>query len=145
MDERQEVSGSEQAPGERHPESNHASQPAENSASAAIADSPWFWLLIFSAFAVLALLAVNRKYSLRQGGIETKFQNRETALAWEGQSIDSPEAIQRTRLPRSAGDRQLAIPLKPLFIVVGTLAALGLIALCLFQLRPSKRNRSESG
>jgi hypothetical protein len=108
-----------------------------------LTDSPWFWLLIFSMFALLALVTIGPKYSLRQGGIETRFQNRETALAWEGQEIDSPEAVAATRLPRAPGQRDLTISLRPLFLGIGVLVALGLVGVSLFQLRQGRRKESE--
>ena len=107
-----------------------------------LTDSPWFWLLLFSTFALFAMVATGRKYALRQGGIETKFQNRQTALAWEGQQIDSPEAIKQTRLPRSPNDRVLAISLRPLFLGISVLVALGLMGLSFYQLR--QRNQEST-
>lgn len=112
-----------------------ASSPSAPPASAPLADSPWFWLLLFSIFGLAALVTVGPKYSLRQGGIETRFQNRETAGAWQGEEIESAEAVDATRLPRAPGERNLRVSLRPLFVWVGALVAVGLIGLSLLQLR----------
>lgn len=104
-----------------------------------LTDSPWFWLLLFSTFALAALVTIGPKYSLRQGGIETRFQNRETAGAWQGEEIESSAAIESTRLPQAPGERNLRVSLRPLFVGIGVLVAVGLIGVSLLQLRRGAR------
>lgn len=121
------------------------SYPSPTIPASHLSESPWFWLLLFSAFALAALAAIGPKYSLRQGGIETKFHNRETALAWEGQEIESPEAVEATRLPRAPGERDLTVSLRPLLVGIGALVALGLLGVSLLRLRQGRKQASESG
>ena len=45
--------------------------------SSPLTDSPWFWVLLFSAVALAALVAIHGKYSRRQAGMEIKYQARE--------------------------------------------------------------------
>jgi hypothetical protein len=42
-----------------------------------LADSPWFWLCLFSGVALAAVAIIGPKYARRQHGIERKFQMRE--------------------------------------------------------------------
>ena len=95
--------------------------------SSALTASPWFWLLLFAGFGIGALLAIGPKYSLRQGGIETRFQNRQMARQWDGEVIESAEAIEAVRLPTAPGERSLLISLRPLFIAIGSMIAMALL------------------
>jgi hypothetical protein len=95
--------------------------------SHALTDSPWFWLLLFAGFGIGAMLAIGPKYSLRQGGIETRFQNRQMARQWNGEEIESAQAIEAVRLPTAPGERSLLISLRPLFIGIGGVIALVLL------------------
>jgi hypothetical protein len=122
-------------------QSDASSPPAEASKSdlpvsqSPITDSPWFWLLTFSGMSLVALLAIGPKYALRQGGLENRFLNRETALQWQGEEIESDEAVKAAQMPRSREDRELLIPLKPLFLGIGALLLLGLAGLSFNRLR----------
>jgi hypothetical protein len=49
------------------------------SAPSPLADSPWFWLAVFSGMGLVALLAIGAKYDRRQVEIELEFQGRERA------------------------------------------------------------------
>ena len=42
-----------------------------------LTDSPWFWVLIFSAMALVALIAMGPKYGGRQSRMEVKYQARQ--------------------------------------------------------------------
>ncbi len=41
-----------------------------------LADSPWFWLCVFSAAALVALTAIGPKYLRRQARLENRFEHR---------------------------------------------------------------------
>lgn len=91
--------------------------------SAPLTDSPLFWLALFGVFGVAAMFVIGPKYAVRQGNIETRFQNRQIAGRWQGETIESAEAIEAARLPVAANQRELLIPLAPLFVVLGVLVA----------------------
>ena len=95
-------------------------------------DSPWVWLVLFGGFAVISVSFLSPKYSQTQSQLETRFQNRETALAWQGEEIDSPRAVEASRLQRSPGDRDLTVSLKPIFIGLAVLILLGLFGMSFF-------------
>jgi hypothetical protein len=42
-----------------------------------ITDSPWFYVLVFSLMALLALVVIGPKYGRRQSALERKYQARE--------------------------------------------------------------------
>ena len=42
-----------------------------------VTDSPWFWIALFGAMGLAALLAVSPKYGQRQAAIERKYQARQ--------------------------------------------------------------------
>jgi hypothetical protein len=81
-----------------------------------LTDSPLFWLAMFAIFGLAAMMAIGPKYALRQGGIETRFQNRQVAGQWQGEAIESADAVAAARLPAPAEDRTLLVPLTPLFV-----------------------------
>ncbi len=99
-----------------------------------LTESPWFWVELFSYFALLALLVIGPKYARRQGVIEQRFKaKREIARQqYEGQSpADAVETGVARRVPSgwpvdgareaevadSAG-QPLIVSLAPLFILL---------------------------
>ena len=100
-------------------------------------DSPWVWLILFGGFAVISVSFLSPKYSQTQGQLETRFHNRETALAWQGEAIDSPEAVEASRLQRASGERNLAISLEPIFIGLAVVILLGLFGIAYFSKKQS--------
>ena len=89
---------------------------------APVTDSPWFWVLIFSLMALVALAAMSGKYGRRQSNIERQYQARERVaekLAAENNPgdaarIENPETRRAYATP---GDK--LIPLWPLAILLG--------------------------
>ncbi len=51
--------------------------PGKRSSSQRWSETPWFWLLLFSGMALLALVAVNPKYRRRQGRLIRQFEARQ--------------------------------------------------------------------
>jgi hypothetical protein len=118
-------------------ESNESSDlrlPASSVEKPPLTDSPWFWLALFGIFGLAAMLAIGPKYALRQGGIETRFQNRQVAGQWQGEAIESADAVAATRLPASVEERPLLISLRPLFVGLGVLVA-GIILVVVWRSR----------
>jgi hypothetical protein len=99
-----------------------------------LAENPWFWVALFGVGALAALLASTPKYGMRQGAIETKFQNRERAIQWQGEQVDSTAAIEQTRLPRLPAERSLLIPLWPVMLVIAGVVVFAITRLWLPQL-----------
>jgi hypothetical protein len=66
------------------------------SSAGPLTDSAWFWAALFSAMALVALVAMSGKYGRRQANIEQKFQARER------QKADGEE--------RANGDKEYSTP-----------------------------------
>ncbi len=60
-----------------------------------VTDSPWFWLALFGAMGLAALLAVSPKYGRRQATIERKYQAQQQML----RSADGMPVAGETRPP----------------------------------------------
>lgn len=95
-----------------------SSQPHERSPGP-ITDSPWFWVSIFCAMAVVVLVVMEPKYGDRQAGIERQYQARE----YIHRQQDGGERT--TEVPDYSQPGQTIIPLWPLRIamIVAFLAA----------------------
>jgi hypothetical protein len=94
-----------------------------------ITDSPWFWVLVFSLMALLALAVVDfsGKYGKRQAGIERQYQARERVAEKIARENNSPGGArideQESRRPFATPGEQL-IPLWPLAVLLGIAAIL---------------------
>lgn len=53
--------------------------PPESQTIAPLAESPWFWVLLFSAAAIAALFAMDPKYGRRQLQLDRQYLARERA------------------------------------------------------------------
>ena len=83
-----------------------------------ITDAPWFWLLVFSSTALVALLAIGPKYGRRQQGVERKFEaRRETARRVHEREAGGSTELRPTTI--EPGERHLLIPLWGLVGSVG--------------------------
>ena len=82
-----------------------------------LTDSPWFWMLLFTLCATVAVLAVGGKYGRRQSTMERKYQARQR-LQQGDVLTDRPEATTESPSPRpfSQSDSTL-IPLWPLAVI----------------------------
>ncbi|MCA9247016.1 MAG: hypothetical protein KDA42_07875 [Planctomycetales bacterium] len=98
-----------------------------------ITDSPWFWALLFSLVALIALQIMARKYSLRQTQIEQQYQGRQWAHL-------EPESALREKgdvIAFSSSD-EVVIDLRPLRLVAIALIALsGAMLLLRWRSEPS--------
>lgn len=83
----------------------------------ALADSPWFWVMLFSGVGVALLLAASPKYAARQHRLEMQYYARETITRRqvEGTSEAREPGQEGSAAPPAAGE--LIIPLWPLLIV----------------------------
>jgi len=119
-----------------------------------IADSPLFWICLFSGTALLILALMGPRYAKRQANIEVKYQARQQgaenlierdAAKQQGQGESPPEVHepQNPQSPDSAEDltaeysstERLIVSLRPLVLVLG--AALLVSAAMLAWLRRS--------
>ena len=109
-------------------------------------DSPWFWVLLFSLTALLALAVVgfSGRYGKRQSGIERQYQARERVaekLAAENNSADGGRIDgQESRRPFATPGEQL-IPLWPLGVLLGLVACFA--AAMLYRGRPGSLSSIE--
>ena len=83
-------------------------------AHASVTDSPWFWALVFSLMALLAVAATSGKYGRRQAGIERQYQARERGTAAPGEAVNA-------RRPYASSDQTL-VPLWPLALLLSTVS-----------------------
>jgi Flp pilus assembly protein TadB len=87
-----------------------------------LTDSPWFYVLVFSAMALFALLVIGPKYGQRQSRLERNYQARERVT--ERSSVSNKEDAD-TRKDQVAARRDYAtpgntlVPLWPLAMILG--------------------------
>src|SRR5436305_8003268 len=84
------------------------------------ADSPWFWVYLFTPAALIALALIGPKFAARQAQIEREFQGRQRAA--QGSHGQEPSGT------LSSAERTL-ISLRPLFF---GLAAITTVAWIVF-------------
>jgi len=101
-------------------------------------DSPWTWLALFGGFATISVSLLSPKYHLTQQRVENRFQNRETALAWQGEEIESAQSIEAARMPHDVGDRQLLVPLEPIQMVSLGCFCVGILGLLIRGMYPAR-------
>jgi hypothetical protein len=100
-----------------------------------VTESPWFWVLIFSLMALLALVAIGGKYGRRQANIEVEYQAREriderTANAQGNNSADDSrtDELADRRAFASPGNTLVPIwPLAAILLVVALFATFMLV------------------
>jgi hypothetical protein len=81
-----------------------------------ITDSPWFWLYTFATFALLLLVMIGPKFDERRAQQERQFQGR--ARAMQQRAGEEP-----TMELSEPGHTWLT--LRPLYVVLGMLIAVG--------------------
>jgi hypothetical protein len=82
-----------------------------------ITDAPWFWLLVFSTTAFIALVAIGPKYGRRQQGVERRFEaRRETARQVHERKASGADDFHP---PTLEPGQHLRVPLWGLFGSVG--------------------------
>lgn len=97
-----------------------------------LAESGWFWLLMFSAVALLGILAVTPKYVRRQARAEQRYANR--VQTWQAQqSRGAAENLAQTddaavgQTMESQPPRASLLPLAALTAAVMAVSAAGLL------------------
>ncbi len=96
----------------------------------ALSDSPWFWAYLFCTAALIGLALAAPKYGRRQTQLERQFLARQEG----GQAVmgrDGPVA--------PSNERNVIIPLRPLFMVCGAILVVAWVRLW------TQRFRSSSG
>jgi hypothetical protein len=85
---------------------------SHSSARKSVIDSPWYWLYLFCAAGLVALVIMGPKYTSRQIQIEQKAQARQRAARHvSGQQPNTPLSTEKT----------MVIRLWPLYSVLGIL------------------------
>jgi hypothetical protein len=101
-------------------------------------DSPWTWLALFGGFATISVSLLSPKYHLTQQRVENRFQNRESALAWQGEEIESTQSIDAARMPHDASERQLLVPLEPIQMVSLGCFCIGILGILIRGIYPAQ-------
>lgn len=100
---------------------------------AALTDSPWFWVLVFSLMALGALAAISGKYGRRQSGLERKYQAGERIAAQAGSGATANGDA--TRREFATPDETL-VPLWPLAVILVAVATFAVVMLLRGRGRP---------
>ncbi len=98
-----------------------------------ITDSPWFWLLVFSAAGLVCVLVIMPQYAKRQRRLEMQYMAREEILRRqaEGEPAAREAGEEGAAAPPAVGE--LIIPIWPLASVC--VAAMGLASYMLWKSR----------
>ena len=106
-----------------------------------LTDSPWFWVLTFSAMSLAALGAISGKYGKRQSMDERQYQAAERVAAGESGPAASSESTGR-RPYAKPGDT--LIPLWPLALTMFAIAIVAAAMLWRSHRRTGPSNRQAS-
>jgi hypothetical protein len=85
-----------------------------------VTDSHWFWVLMFSGMALVALLAIGPKYGGRQSRLERQYQARERIAT---------QANAKTSTQDYASADDTLIPLWPLAVILSAVIVLAAVML----------------
>ena len=97
-------------------------KPSDSSAPRpAPTDSPWFWLMLFSAAGLIVLVIVWPKYSARQGRLELQFRATQEATRRkvEGTPVAREPGEEGDAAPPAAGE--LIVKLWPISLALAAL------------------------
>lgn len=86
-------------------------------------DSPWFWLLAFSAMALVGVAAIAPKFDIRQRRLESRYTGREQAAAERARraaGLSPTDLAAEARAPDESPRR--IVPLWPLGVGAGAVA-----------------------
>jgi hypothetical protein len=103
--------------------SPHQHQP-EPGARAPMTDSPWFWLVLFVAGALAALVVIGPKHAYRQARLERMNDTREEILRRASSELPEAEDAANRELDTRAASR---FTLGPLAVVLALILAVGAI------------------
>ncbi len=130
-------------------------------AAAKLTDSPWFWVYLFSSFAVLALFVIEGKFTRRQDHAENQYLYGTRTLDRPAAATDSDAATAPTaskaipndksgdRAPLTGGPQPLTHPLLisliPLRIMAFVIMAISCVALQWQLIRNRRRTSAACG
>jgi hypothetical protein len=111
-----------------------------------LTDSPWFWVMVFSAMALAALLAIGPKYGGRQARLERQYQARQRIAAERAaSSADAAPNDQQAPHREFASAEETLIPLWPLAALLSGMVTLAAIMLIRGRGRPGSPRRRLPG
>ncbi len=97
------------------------SEPASKPhARAPLTDSPWFWVMLFSAVGVVLLLAMSPKYARRQRQLEMQYYARQEIARRQVEGTSDPREPGQEGSVAPPADGELIIPLWPLVSLFAT-------------------------
>jgi hypothetical protein len=88
-----------------------------------VAESPWFWVMLFSLAGLAAVFTVGPKFDRREAGIEENFHARERALGREPFEKLTDDAAAGNKASTDAAAPTQSPPWKPIF-TLGPIAAI---------------------
>lgn len=98
-----------------------------------LAESPFFWLLLFVLVGSLGVVAINPKYNIRQSRIERRFDARQDAAARQSRGEQAPLAQDVDSDP--AFQTQPRTSQATLLLIFATLAVVAAVGLIVFRIR----------
>lgn len=84
-------------------------------------ESPWFWVMVFSAAGMMFLLAFSPKYAARQRQLEMQYYAREEITRRQVEGATAAPGPARESPPPAPGE--LIIPLWPLMLLCAAICA----------------------
>jgi hypothetical protein len=109
-----------------------------------ISDSPWFWMMVYSAVPLVGLALLNHKYGERQARLERQYQGHMTAAEkksaqFAGGDASADDSAAQTDSPTAPRNYSSAedtiIPLAPLTLIFLAIACFAAVMLAREQRR----------
>jgi hypothetical protein len=115
--------------------------PARTPSRSPLTDSPWFWVAVFSAAAMLFLLVITPRYRPRQRRLEMQYMAREEMLRRRAEGEPLARASGQEGELTPPAENELIVPLWPLGLLFGLLSIAS--AAMLWRSRGPLRSASE--
>jgi len=114
-----------------------------SSPSRHVAESPWFWVLVFTGSGFVFLALMQSRIAKRQAQIEQKYQNRRIAEEYRRTGRINPAQPEDDALPQAPpSDRMLLVAQWPLMCALGAITLLSAVMLVRRQQRFRREDRN---